>query len=32
MREFVILFIEAHEIKIRDIPKFVDNEKSEIVK
>lgn len=32
MREFVILFMKTHEIKIRGIPKFVDNEKSEIVK
>lgn len=27
MRELVIMFMEAHEIKIRSIPKFVDNEK-----
>lgn len=27
MREFVILFMKTHEIKIRGIPKFVENEK-----
>lgn len=27
MREFVILFMKTHEIKIRGIPKFIDNKK-----
>lgn len=27
MREFVILFMKTHEIKIRGILKFIDNKK-----
>lgn len=27
MREFVILFMKTREIKIRGIPKFIDNKK-----